>query len=137
MAAPTHVPTAAPLRLTYLACGMGCVALGFIGQFVPVLPTTIFYILALFCFKRSSPKLEAWLLDRPVVGPILREWDRTKSLRPATKRLILTVLWLGLAVSAALVHKPTVWAILAACGIGVTWYIVTRPVLLDPETPVP
>lgn len=137
MAAPTHVPTVAPLRLTYLACGMAFVALGFIGQFVPVLPTTIFYILALFCFKRSSPKLEAWLLDRPVVGPILREWDETKSLRPATKRLILTVLWSSLALSAVLVRKPTVWAILAVCGVGVTWYIATRPVLLDPETPVP
>lgn len=50
------------------------VALGFIGALLPVMPTTIFLILAVACFARSSPRLERWLLDHPRYGTPLRLW---------------------------------------------------------------
>ena len=63
-------------RLGWLAMGWICVALGIIGALLPLMPTTIFLILAAGCFARSSPRLEAWLLDHPRVGPTLRAWRR-------------------------------------------------------------
>src|SRR5690349_5075190 len=62
------------MRAIWLALGLGAVVLGFIGIFVPVLPTTPFLILAAACFARSSPRLEGWLLDHPRFGPPLRDW---------------------------------------------------------------
>ncbi len=50
------------------------VALGIIGALLPLMPTTIFLILAAGCFARSSPRLEAKLLDHPRFGPSLRAW---------------------------------------------------------------
>lgn len=65
---------------------LGCLklALGFIGAIVPLMPTTIFLILAAGCFARSSPALEAWLLDHNKFGPTLRAWRREGAIsRPA------------------------------------------------------
>jgi uncharacterized membrane protein YbaN (DUF454 family) len=61
-------------RAGWLVLGLVLVAIGFVGIFVPVLPTMDSLLLALPCFGRSSPRLEAWLLDHPRFGPGLRAW---------------------------------------------------------------
>lgn len=64
------------LRLAWLLAGWGFLALGVIGALLPVLPTTVFLILAAWCFGRASPKLEARLLAHPTFGPVLQAWRR-------------------------------------------------------------
>ncbi|MCH4554286.1 YbaN family protein, partial [Aestuariibaculum sp. L182] len=63
-------------RAFYFALGWVMVALGFIGALLPVMPTTIFLIIAAWCFGRSSPRFEKWLLEHPVFGPTLVQWQR-------------------------------------------------------------
>ncbi|MFY8326853.1 TonB family protein [Pseudoalteromonas sp. ZZD1] len=48
---------------------------------LPVMPTTVFLILALACFTRSSDKLAAWLLNHPKFGNTLVNWQ-TKRVVP-------------------------------------------------------
>ena len=62
------------IRASWLALGLFFVGLGIIGAILPLMPTTIFLILAAGCFARSSPRLEKWLLDHKVFGPTLRAW---------------------------------------------------------------
>ena len=50
-------------RIVLIALGWLCVGLGFIGIFVPGIPTTIFLIIALWAFSNSSKKLRDWLLN--------------------------------------------------------------------------
>ncbi len=127
------------LRPAYLSLGVLLVSLGYIGFFVPGMPSTIFFILALAAFRRSSPRFENWLLDRPVIGPILRDWDETRAIRPRVKRIIIGVLWLSIALSAWIIQKratdhlraDVVCGILVLVAAGVTYYIWTRPDRLD------
>ncbi|MDZ4366451.1 MAG: YbaN family protein [Afipia sp.] len=74
------------LRILLLALGFVFVALGFVGAFLPVLPTTPFLILAAACFARSSPRFEAWLLEHERFGPTLRAW-RSRGAIPRNAKL--------------------------------------------------
>ena len=122
-------------RPLYAVLGCLFVILGYIGVLLPVMPGTIFFILALNCFRRSNAKLEAWLLARSKIGPVLQEWDRTGAISPRVKGIILFVMWGSMIGSAVTVRRLysdlgtrlSLWGVLLACGIGVSWYILSRP----------
>jgi len=63
-------------RLLYLGFGWLMFALGFIGAFLPGLPTTVFMIIALWSFSKGSESMHHWLYHHPRFGPALRDWDQ-------------------------------------------------------------
>lgn len=62
-------------------------ALGIIGAFLPVLPTTPFLILSGFLFSHSSPRFHRWLLNLPYAGEAIRDWDERKVINTRAKIL--------------------------------------------------
>lgn len=115
-----------PIRYAYAGFGLACVGAGTIGIVVPGWPTTVFFILALWAFKRSSPRLETWLLNHRVIGSTLREWDEHRVVRPRTKVIAITTLWLMIAVSLLLLTSSWVKAVLVVIAVCVTVYLATR-----------
>ena len=73
-------------RIAYLGTGLVFVALGVLGAFLPVLPTTPFLLVSLWAFSKSSARLERWLLEHPRFGPRLVAW-RTERVIPLTVKL--------------------------------------------------
>ena len=63
----------APVRALYVVAGLVAVAVGSIGIVVPGLPTTVFFVIATWCFARSSPRLERWVLGLPGVGQLVAD----------------------------------------------------------------
>lgn len=115
-------------RAFWLALGLLLVAIGFVGLFVPLLPTTDFLILALPCFARSSPRLEAWLLNHPRFGPALRAWQSSRAIPRHAKIAACLGMTAGFALFYWLAHPPAwlalpIAAILMACA---SW-IIRRP----------
>lgn len=99
---------------------------------MPGWPTTVFLILALFCFKKGSSRFEHWLLDHPVFGPTLRDWEKYKGIRLRHKRIAIITMWVFISASTAFLiyrGKSLVAAIVVAFGLIGTWYIVSRPTI--------
>ena len=78
-------------RIILISLGWLCVGLGFIGIFVPGIPTTIFLIIALWAFTKSSKKLRNWLLNHKRFGPILNNWQQHKVV-PRRAKILMVVL---------------------------------------------
>jgi uncharacterized membrane protein YbaN (DUF454 family) len=115
-------------RHGFLALGSVFMLTGFVGAFLPVLPTTPFLILAAGCFARSSPKLENWLLTHPRFGPVLRSWRE----RGAIPRKAKALACIGMAGGFAFFwwsSKPNLLlaAGVAALMIGAAAFVLSRP----------
>ena len=78
-------------KIILLSLGWICVGLGFIGIFVPGLPTTIFLIVALWAFTKSSKKLRVWLLNHKKFGPFLRDWQEHRVV-PLRAKILMVIL---------------------------------------------
>ena len=78
-------------RAILISLGWLCVGLGFVGVFVPGIPTTIFLIIALWAFTKSSEKLRYWLLNHKRFGPILNNWQEHKVV-PRRAKILMVVL---------------------------------------------
>jgi uncharacterized membrane protein YbaN (DUF454 family) len=104
------------------AGGAAALLLGAIGVVVPGLPTTPFVLLAAACFVRASPRAHGWLLKNRTFGPMLREWERHRSVSRRVKRIALTMMALTAAGSLwVLAGQPWLQAlVLVGVGIGTT-----------------
>lgn len=79
--------------------GALCLAIGGAGLVLPILPTTIFWILAAVCFARSDPKVRDWIYERPGIGPQVQLFIEHGQMTGKGKRAAL----LGMALASAIV----------------------------------
>lgn len=115
-------------RPVLLALGWLMVALGFVGVFVPGLPTVPFLLVALWAFSKSSQRFHDWLYNHETLGPPLRDWREHGAIPARAKILAVTTmavsfLWITFGIAGGWV-LPTV---VAACLIPVALFICTRP----------
>jgi hypothetical protein len=113
-------------RLLYLGLGFASLALGALGVVLPLLPTVPFMLLAAFFFARSSPRLEARIVDHPRFGPHVKAWRERGAIGPAGKRAALVAFAISAVLGLALLPFPWLLAPVAAALIGGSW-IATRP----------
>ena len=115
------------MRRVYLVLGLVFVALGFVGVFLPVLPTTPFLILAAACFARSSRRLESWLLDHPRFGPMLRDWRERGAIPWKAKLMALAGMSAGFLVF-WFTHRPGPLLTIGVVALMLTGlaYVYTR-----------
>lgn len=75
-----------------MLAGLFMTALGIVGAFLPLLPTTPFLLVAVWCFSRSSPRLEQWLLNHRTLGPPLMNWRREGAISARAKTMAVSLI---------------------------------------------
>ncbi|WAJ39649.1 YbaN family protein [Pseudomonas sp. GOM7] len=121
------------VRYALLAVGWLSVALGVIGIFLPVMPTTPFLLLAAACFMRSSRRFYLWLVLHPKLGPWIRDYLAGEGIPLKAKVYSLVLMWSSIALSSYLV--PHFWArtFMLTSAICVSIYILRQKTLTSPR----
>jgi uncharacterized protein len=108
-----------------IVLGSLCVGLGVIGIFVPVMPTTVFFLLSAYFYARSSQRFYDGLLNNRWFGAYIRNYRAGRGVPLRQKVFTLVVLWLTLGYTGIFV-VASVWVrlILALIAVGVTVHLV-------------
>lgn len=115
-------------KIVLLILGHLFLALGIIGAFLPILPTTPFLLLAAYFYSKSSSKIHHWMLRHKYLGPPLKDWQRNgvigiKAKILATTMILLIISWripkLEVALSIKVIASIVLFAVLI--------FVCTRP----------
>ena len=123
------------IRYALLTLGWLSVALGVIGIFLPVLPTTPFLLLAAACFARSSERFYLWLIQHPRLGPWIRDYLDGRGIPLKGKLYSIALMWASIGLSCYLV--PMFWARLCmlSSAVLVSLYILKQKTLTVSRCP--
>ena len=91
------------MKIALVIIGTISMTLGVLGIFLPLIPTTPFLLLATACYARSSTRFHSWLLTNPVLGEYIRNYTEKRALTRRTKVTAITVLWVAMLATLALV----------------------------------
>ena len=114
-------------RGAWLCLGLLCVGLAAIGVVLPLMPTTVFLLIAAFAFARSSPRLHRWLLEHRVFGGLIRDWQDHGAISKRAKGAAVLSMGAVLVLSALLGVPPWVLGLQAVILGCVALFILTRP----------
>jgi hypothetical protein len=120
------------VRFVLQAIGWLSVALGVIGIFLPVLPTTPFLLLAAACFARSSPRFYSWLVNHKRLGPWIRDYLDGNGIPLKGKVYAIGLMWTSIGVSCYLVALPWARGFMLTSAVLVTIYILRQKTLHKP-----
>lgn len=100
-------PSCSKVTMKYILAFLGSLslALGILGIFLPVLPTTPFLLLAATLYVRSSARLYDWLMSHRQLGPYIKNFRENKAIPLRVK----------------VVSVSLVWATLLYCALFVAW----------------
>lgn len=115
------------LRSLWTAGGYVSLALGIVGLALPIMPTVPFVIVAVFCFGRGSPRMRAWTLRHPQLGPPVRRWEEDGAISPRHKLYATVGMTGSLGLGLILGLPAAALAIQATCLAGAAAFVLTRP----------
>lgn len=113
--------------LLWRSLALVCLALGVLGAFLPVLPTTPFLLVAAWAAGRGWPQFEAWLLAHPRYGPPIRRWRDHRAVPRSAKWAASLTMLASTALLAASAAPLTAKLAVPAFMAAVAWWLWRRP----------
>ncbi|MDR1896027.1 MAG: YbaN family protein [Prevotellaceae bacterium] len=114
------------MRILFIILGTLFLALGVLGIFLPLLPTTPFLLLTVACYTKGSKTLLNRLLNNKYLGKYIVEYQRNRGIRKSIKIYVLSLLWTSISLSVVFFAEALWLKILLICvAVGVTIHIST------------
>ena len=114
------------MKVLLILLGGLSLALGIVGIFLPVLPTTPFLLLTASLWCRGSERLYRWLLAQPQLGSYIRNFREHRAIPRRAKVVTVALVWISLIYCAIAVTK--LWwlrALFLLIAAGTTWHILS------------
>ena len=99
-------------------------AVGIVGIFVPVLPTTPLIVFASVIFSMSNEKIYNYIANTKHLGAYVRNYQDKIGVPIKTKIISLVYLWLSLVLSCLFIEKYFIHWILLVVGVLVSLHII-------------
>lgn len=115
-------------RIAYIVLGTFFLILGAIGIFVPLLPTTPFWLLTCWFYVRSSETLYNKVMQNRYFGPYIRDFVEDKAIPIRSKVISVGVIWVSaILTSVFLIEQWWIIACLLLISAGVSYHIISYP----------
>ena len=113
--------------------GTVCVGLGVIGMFLPLMPTTVFLLMAAYCYGRSSEKFHTWLLNNRLCGKYIRNYKGGQGISVRQKVSTISILWASIGFSIWMIDARF-WGtlFLVSVALGVTIHLLWLKTYREP-----
>lgn len=112
-------------RYFLVVLGTISLALGILGIFLPLLPTTPFLLLTAALYFRGSEKFYNWLINHKILGEYIRNFRENRAIPLRVKIISVSLLWITI-LSSAYFFVPYWWAKLIMIIIAI---LVTKHIL--------
>ena len=116
------------MRWLWVSLGFVFLAIGAVGLILPLWPTTIFWIAAVFCLAESHPKIRDWIYARPGIGPIVQDFVERGEISRKGKIAAIGGMLLACAISGWFLKASWIGlsALIGSIAIGIV-FVATRP----------
>jgi hypothetical protein len=93
-------------KILLMIAGWLSLITGLIGILLPLLPTTPFVLLSAYCFSRSSTRLHHWLTSHPRFGPVILQWQQTRTINRNIKAKALLLILISFTITLTVTSLP-------------------------------
>ncbi len=109
------------LKPVLIISGTISLFLGIAGLFLPVLPTTPFFLLTAGCYIKSSPKLYNKLTNHRLTGRFLT--NNPERISSRSRYIAIIIMWVMIILTSfSLSDRPVLIVLLIAAGITGTYF---------------
>lgn len=109
-------------KVILIVAGTVFVSLGVLGIFLPLLPTTVFLLLAAYCYSHSSERFHDWLLNNRWCGAYIRNYKDGKGISVRQKASTILILWASISFS--------LWVLAAGFWLNLLMFVIAVGVTL-------
>jgi uncharacterized membrane protein YbaN (DUF454 family) len=114
------------VRYLWTFAGTVFLAIGVAGIILPMLPGTVFLLIASACYVRGSRRLHDWLITHPVLGHHIRVMKGEAKMPVAAKVTAIASMWTAVILSCFAAKVLVAQIVIVALALFGTWFIVWR-----------